>query len=489
MITKTKIVCTIGPASDSPSVFKKLVHTGMDVCRLNFSHGSHVDHRERYELIKDTSDDLAILVDLCGPKIRTGEIREGTFLVTGNEYRISSEIGLEGNSEVCSTNYPPLISDANIGNTIAIDDGIIQLKVVDKTKSELICEVLNGGELRSRKGINAPDVLLSLFFPLEKDIEDVSFILKKLDVDYLAASFVRRKEDIIKIREILDAKDSTIAIISKIEHRDALENFDEILRLSDGIMIARGDLGVEIPPEDVPIIQKKLISKCNRIGKPVIVATQMLDSMMNNPRPTRAEASDVSNAILDGADAVMLSGETAVGKYPVKSVEFMSRIARTAEKHSEFQHIGYSIEHPSITEVFGKGVRSISEEDHLNIKAILTNTRTGSTTRLVSKYRPNKPIIAGTPFSHIKRQLMLVWGVTPIQTKLTNSSNELKYSLTSEALKKGLLQREDQVLIIGGSLLGFPARPNFIQTMTVEEILLFGQKLGNVVERLREKIQ
>ncbi len=477
VITKTKIVCTIGPASEDPSVFKKLVKAGMDVCRLNFSHGSYVDHKARFELIKDISDDLAVLVDLCGPKIRTGEVEEGTVIETGQEFRITSEIGLEGNSKTCSTNYPPLVADAEVGNHLAIDDGLLLLRIVEKTKSELVCKVLNGGPLKSRKGINAPDVPLSLYFPLEKDLQDVKYVMRKLEIDFLAASFVRRKEDLLEIRKLLDEAHSPIGIISKIEHRDALKNFDEILEVSDAIMVARGDLGIEIPTEQVPIVQKDLISKCNRVGKPVIVATQMLDSMINNPRPTRAEASDVSNAILDGADAVMLSGETAVGKFPVEAVKYMEKIAKVAEDHGFMRPIGYGIEQPSITEVFGRGVYIISKEEHLNIKAILTNTRRGSTARLVAKYRPKTPIIAGTPYPSTKRQLSLVWGVCPIQVEVTNSSNKLKYLLAKEANERGLLNPEDQVLIIGGSLLGFPAATNLIQTMKVDDILLFGQQL------------
>jgi pyruvate kinase len=487
-ITKTKIVCTIGPASENPSIFKKLIQAGMNVCRLNFSHGSHLGHRERYDLIKDNSDDFTVIIDLCGPKIRTGDIKKGTKIRTGQKFKISSEIGLEGDSEICSTNYPPLVSDAQVGNHLAIDDGLLHLEVVEKNETELICKVLNGGRLRSRKGINAPDVPLSVFFPLEKDLEDVRYVLRKMDVDYIAASFVRRKEDILKIKEVLDAANSPIGIISKIEHQDALKNFSEILDISDAIMIARGDLGIEIPPEQVPIVQKKLISQCNHAGKPVIVATQMLDSMISNPLPTRAEVSDISNAIFDGADAVMLSGETAIGKFPVESVQYMEKIVRATEDYGGLPQIGYSIEKPSITEIFGRGVLQICDETHLNIKAILTNTRTGYTTRLVAKYRPKKPIIAGTPYIHIKRKLNLVWGVYPIHTKMTNSSNELKYFLAKEATKKGLLSPEDRVLIIGGSLLGFPAKTNLIQTMEVDDMLLFGQQLGQAVEKLRNKI-
>ncbi|MHA2225235.1 MAG: pyruvate kinase [Candidatus Hodarchaeales archaeon] len=482
MVTKTKIVCTIGPASDSMISLKKLVKAGMDVCRLNFSHGSYGDHLERYERIRSVSNDLAILVDLCGPKIRTGDIEEGTIIENGQSFRISGNIGVEGNSQICSTNYPPLIEDAQVGNHLAIDDGLLQLRVTGKSKkkNELICEVLNGGRLKSRKGINAPDVPLSLYFPLQKDLQDIRYVIRKMDVDYFAASFVRRKEDILTVREILDETHSSIHIISKIENQDGLNNFDEILEVSDGIMVARGDLGIEIPSEQVPIVQKQLIKKCNAAGKPVIVATQMLESMTINPRPTRAEVSDVSNAIIDGADAVMLSGETAVGKFPVETVKFMERILREinlnhhllAERRPE-----WSGEEPTIAEVLGRASHLISEASHLNITAIVTSTRTGSSSRLISKYRPEKPIIAGTPYESVKRQLQLVWGVCPLHVKVTPSYDELLYDIVRAATEQNLVSDSDIILAVGGSLLGFPSRTNQIQILKVEDVLLFGQQL------------
>ncbi len=482
MVTRTKIVCTIGPASDSVVILKKLVQAGMDVCRLNFSHGSHPDHLERFERIRSISDDVAVLVDLCGPKIRTGEIENGTVIKTGQTFKISGEIGLEGNSEVCSTNYPPLIDDCNVGNHLAIDDGLLQLVVTKKLKSknELVCKVTNGGPLKSRKGINAPDVPLSLYFPLEKDLEDIRFTIRKLDVDYLAASFVRRKEDILKVKQILEDKNSSVGVISKIEARDALKNFNEILAVSDGIMVARGDLGVEIPGEQVPIVQKELIAKCNAAGKPVIVATQMLDSMTNNPRPTRAEVSDVSNAIIDGADAVMLSGETAAGKYPVETVQYMEKILKEINIHHYLvakKSQKWSGEETSIAEVLGHATHLISETKNLNIKAIVTSTRTGSTTRLIAKCRTEIPIIAGTPYKTLQRQLQLVWGVYPIQVKVTPSYDELLYEIVQNAAERDLLSAKDTILAVGGSLLGFPSKTNMIQIMKVEDVLLFGQQL------------
>ncbi len=481
-ITRTKIVCTIGPASDSVVILKKLVNAGMDVCRLNFSHGSHPDHLERFERIRSISDDVGVLVDLCGPKIRTGEVEKGTVIKTGQTYRISAEIGLEGNSEVCSTNYPPLIDDCKVGNHLAIDDGLLQLVVTKKLKKkkELVCKVTNGGPLKSRKGINAPDVPLSLFFPLEKDLEDIRFVIRKLDVDFVAASFVRRKEDILKIRQVLDDANSSINIISKIEAREALKNFDEILDVSDGIMVARGDLGVEIPGEQVPIVQKELIAKCNAVGKPVIVATQMLDSMTTNPRPTRAEVSDVSNAIIDGADAVMLSGETAAGMYPVETVEYMEKILKEINIHHYLVSRSsqrWTGEESTIAEVLGHATHLISESKNLNIRAIVTSTRTGSTTRLIAKLRTAVPIIAGTPYKILQRQLQLSWGVYPIQVKVTPSYDELLYNIVKSASEQGIVSAKDNILAVGGSLLGFPSKTNMIQIMKVEDVLLFGQQL------------
>ena len=486
MVTKTKIICTIGPASEKIVTLQKLVEAGMDVCRLNFSHGNHPDHLERYERIRSVSDDIAVLIDLCGPKIRTGEVAEGTVIESGQNFRISAEIGLEGDSTICSTNYPPLVDDCEVGHHLAIDDGLLQLKVVkkDKKKKELICQVLHGGSLKSRKGINAPDVPLSLYFPLEKDLEDIRFVIKKMEADFLAASFVRRKDDILAIKDLLDESNSPMQIIAKIENRDGIKNFKEILDVADGIMVARGDLGIEIPSERVPIVQKELIKACNLVGKPVIVATQMLDSMTYNPRPTRAEVSDVSNAIIDGADAVMLSGETAVGKYPVETVNYMERILKEINiNHHLVQRVSnqfISESSTSISEVLGAATDLISQAKNLNIKAIITSTRTGSTSRLIAKWRPEKPIIAGTPYKSVQRQLMLSWGVYPIQVEVVPSFDELVYNIVKTSSEQGILASQDKIIVVGGNLLGFPAKTNMIQIMQVDDVLLYGQKLQRV---------
>lgn len=481
MVT-TKIVATIGPASDNVVTLKELLKC-VDMCRLNFSHGAYPDHLERYERIRSVSDDVAVLVDLCGPKMRTGDVVEGTVLKNGQEFRISGEIGLEGNSEVISTNYPPLIEDAKVGNHLAIDDGLLQFRVIKKStkKNELVCEVLNGGLLKSRKGINAPDVPLSLYFPTQKDLDDIRFILRKFrtSADYLAASFVRRKEDILAVKEILEKANSSIKIISKIENQDGLANFDEILEVSDGIMVARGDLGIEIPSERVPIVQKEIIAKCNKASKPVIVATQMLESMTVNPRPTRAEVSDVSNAIMDGADAVMLSGETAVGKFPIETVGYMEKIITEIGRnlHLITREPTWMSDAPDIPEVLGRASHLISEATSLGINAIVTSTRTGSTTRMIAKCRPETKIIAGTPYETVKRQLQLVWGVYPLCVKVTPSYNELLYEIVLNASERQILDKSDTILVVGGSMLGFPAKTNQLQILKVEDVLMYGQQL------------
>ncbi|MHA2030769.1 MAG: pyruvate kinase [Candidatus Kariarchaeaceae archaeon] len=481
MVT-TKIVATIGPASDSVVSLKEILKY-VDVCRLNFSHGAYPDHRERYERIRSVNSDIAVLVDLSGPKMRTGEVEKGTVLETGQTFRISGQIGIEGNSEVVGTNYPPLIDDAKVGNHLAIDDGLLLFRVTKKLKrsNELVCQVLNGGILKSRKGINAPDVPLSLYFPTQKDLDDVRFVVRKFaqPADYFAASFVRRKEDILAIREILDDANCSTNIITKIENQDGLKNFDEILEVSDGIMVARGDLGIEIPGEQVPIVQKQIISKCNRASKPVIVATQMLESMTVNPRPTRAEVSDVSNAIMDGADAVMLSGETAVGKYPIETVLYMEKIINEVGKNlhlisTEPSWIGDS---PNIAEVLGRAVHLISDASSLNIDAIVTSTRSGSTTRMIAKCRPEKKIIAGTPYDLVKRQLQLVWGVYPLSVKVTPRYHELLYEIVLAATEQQMLNPKDTILAVGGSLLGYPSKTNQLQILKVEDVLLYGQSL------------
>jgi pyruvate kinase len=481
MVT-TKIVATIGPASDSVVALKEILKY-VDVCRLNFSHGAYPDHLERYERIRSVNNDVAVLVDLSGPKMRTGDVEKGTVLETGQEFRISGEIGIEGNSEVVGTNYPPLIEDAKVGNHLAIDDGLLLFRVIKKLKktNELVCEVLNGGALKSRKGINAPDVPLSLYFPTQKDLDDVRFVVRKFEqpADYFAASFVRRKEDILAIRKILDEENCSTQIISKIENQDGLKNFDEILEVSDGIMVARGDLGIEIPGEQVPIVQKQIIAKCNKASKPVIVATQMLESMTVNPRPTRAEVSDVSNAIMDGADAVMLSGETAVGKYPVETILYMEKIITEVGKNLHLISTvpSWSGDSPNIAEVLGRAVHLISDASSLNIEAIVTSTRSGSTTRMIAKNRPEKKIIAGTPYNIVKRQLQLVWGVYPLSVKVTPTYSELLYDIVLAATEKQLLKPKDTILAVGGSMLGYPAKTNQLQILKVEDVLLYGQTL------------
>ncbi|MEW9033825.1 MAG: pyruvate kinase, partial [Planifilum fimeticola] len=331
---KTKIVCTIGPASEELSVLKRLMEAGMNVARLNFSHGSHEEHARRIERIRraaeETGKTVAILLDTKGPEIRTGDLRDGEVELKEGETFILTAEPVEGDASRVSVSYAGLPEDVHPGSTILIDDGLIKLTVVEVRGKEIVCRVVNSGLLKNRKGVNVPGVRIQLPGITSKDAEDILFGLER-GIDFIAASFVRKKEDVLEIRKLLEDRGADIPIIAKIENQEGLDNLDSILEVADGLMVARGDLGVEIPAEEVPLVQKRMIRKCNLLGKPVITATQMLDSMQRNPRPTRAEASDVANAILDGTDAIMLSGETAAGKYPVEAVETMARIASRAE--------------------------------------------------------------------------------------------------------------------------------------------------------------
>lgn len=334
---KTKIVCTIGPASEDPLVLKKLILSGMNVARLNFSHGSHEEHGARIDNIRTCAKELgrpvAIMLDTKGPEIRTGMVQNGQLLLNCEDHLTLTTEQIEGTQEKISITYDQLPQDVHPGATILLDDGLIELKVLDTKPTEIQCLVINGGTLKNRKGVNVPGISVNLPSITEKDIADITFGIQK-NVDFIAASFIRKATDVLQIKQILEDHSSSIAVIAKIENEEGVDNAKEIAEVSDGIMVARGDLGVEIPVEEVPLVQKKLIKICNEFGNPVITATQMLDSMQNNPRPTRAEASDVANAIFDGTDAIMLSGETAVGNYPVEAVEIMDRIAQKAESFS-----------------------------------------------------------------------------------------------------------------------------------------------------------
>ncbi|MDH6370520.1 pyruvate kinase [Paenibacillus sp. VTT E-133280] len=470
---KSKIVCTIGPASESLENIKKLILAGMNVARLNFSHGDFEEHGARIKTIRQASKELnktvAILLDTKGPEIRTGKLEVEPIELVQDEYLTLTTEEILGTQERISITYSELPNDVQVGSTILIDDGLIGLTVVDIQGTEIKTRIVNGGTIKSKKGVNVPGVNISLPGITEKDTNDILFGIEQ-DIDFIAASFVRKASDVQEIRELLSKNNAShIQIISKIENQQGVDNLDEILEASDGLMVARGDLGVEIPAEDVPLAQKLMIQKCNVAGKPVITATQMLDSMQRNPRPTRAEASDVANAIFDGTDAIMLSGETAAGKYPVESVLTMSRIAEKAESaldHHEIFSKQQTAQETTVTEAISQSV-AISALD-LNAKAILSSTVTGHTARVVSKYRPKAPIIAVTTQERTMRQLSLVWGVTPVFGKVATSTDELLETAIQGGKDSGLVQAGDLVVITAGIPLGRSGSTNLVKVSTIE---------------------
>lgn len=465
---KTKIVCTIGPSSESLENIKKLIMAGMNVARLNFSHGDFEEHGARIKTIREASAELgksiAILLDTKGPEIRTGKLKEEPIELVQDELITLTTEEILGDKDRISITYTDLPGDVEVGSTILIDDGLIGLTVVDIQGTEIKCRIVNGGTIKSKKGVNVPGVDISLPGITEKDANDIVFGVEQ-GVDFIAASFVRKASDVLEIRQLLERHNAAnIQIISKIENQQGVDNLDEILEVSDGLMVARGDLGVEIPAEDVPLAQKQMIAKCNLVGKPVITATQMLDSMQRNPRPTRAEASDVANAIFDGTDAIMLSGETAAGKYPVESVLTMSRIAEKAESALEYREIFIkqsNAQQTTVTEAISQSVANSALE--LNAKAIITSTETGYTARMVSKYRPKAPIIAVTTEDQTMRRLALNWGVTPVKGKVASSTDEMFDKAMKGGLDSGIVKEGDLVVITAGIPLGRSGSTNLIK--------------------------
>ena len=482
---KTKIVCTIGPASEELSVLKRLMEAGMNVARLNFSHGSHEEHALRIERIRraaaETGKTVAILLDTKGPEIRTGDLREGEVELKEGETFILTAEPVEGDASRVSVSYAGLPEDVHPGSTILIDDGLIKLTVVEVRGKEIVCRVVNSGLLKNRKGVNVPGVRIQLPGITSKDAEDILFGLER-GIDFIAASFVRKKEDVLEIRKLLEDRGADIPIIAKIENQEGLDNLDSILEVADGLMVARGDLGVEIPAEEVPLVQKRMIRKCNLLGKPVITATQMLDSMQRNPRPTRAEASDVANAILDGTDAIMLSGETAAGKYPVEAVETMARIASRAESALRYRDLFRQRSRElevSITDSISQAVVHTAEA--LNCAAIITSTESGHTARMVSKYRPRAPIVAVTPHEEVMRKLTLVWGVHPVKGREVNSTDEMLQSAIDSSLAANTVRHGDLVVITAGVPVGQPGTTNLIKVHVISDVLAKGQGVGRQV--------
>ncbi|MDG0842684.1 pyruvate kinase [Staphylococcus equorum] len=482
---KTKIVCTIGPASESEEMLEKLMKAGMNVARLNFSHGDHAEHKARIDSIRKVSKKLgktvAILLDTKGPEIRTHSMKDGGIELKRDTEVIVSMTEVEGTPEKFSVTYDNLINDVEEGSYILLDDGLIELQVkrLDKDKGEVVCDVLNTGELKNKKGVNLPGVKVNLPGITEKDAEDINFGISE-DVDFIAASFVRRPSDVLDIRKLLEAqKNTTISIIPKIENQEGIDNIQGILDVSDGLMVARGDMGVEIPPESVPMVQKDLIRQCNKLGKPVITATQMLDSMQRNPRATRAEASDVANAIYDGTDAVMLSGETAAGLYPEEAVKTMRNIAVSAEGAQDYKKLlsdRTKLVETSLVNAIGVSVAHTAL--NLNVKAIVAATESGSTARTISKYRPQSDIIAVTPNPETARQCALVWGIHPVIKEGRKTTDALLNNAVATAVETEKVQNGDLIIITAGVPTGEKGTTNMMKLHLVGDELAKGQGIG-----------
>ncbi|MBY6050935.1 pyruvate kinase [Cytobacillus firmus] len=482
---KTKIVCTIGPASESVEKLTQLIEAGMNVARLNFSHGDFEEHGQRIQNIREASEKtgktVAILLDTKGPEIRTNNMVDGAIELRAGENIIISMNEVEGTAEKFSVTYAGLIEDVHTGSKILLDDGLIGLEVtkIDKANSEIHTKILNSGTLKNKKGVNVPGVSVNLPGITEKDAQDIIFGIEQ-GVDFIAASFVRRASDVLEIRQLLEEHNASyINIIPKIENQEGVDNIEEILEISDGLMVARGDLGVEIPAEEVPLVQKQLIKKCNAQGKPVITATQMLDSMQRNPRPTRAEASDVANAIFDGTDAIMLSGETAAGSYPVEAVQTMHNIASRAESaldHKEILSNRSKDNEHNITDAIGESVAHTAL--NLDVNAIITPTESGHTARMISKYRPKAPIVAVTSNDHVSRRLSLTWGVYPQIGQKASTTDDMLDIAVEESLNSGIVASGDLVVITAGVPVGEAGTTNLMKIHVVGDILAKAQGIG-----------
>ena len=466
---RAKIVCTLGPASSDPEILKQMIQAGLDVARLNFSHGTHDDHRRMYEMVRSLSDEVgkpvAILQDLQGPKIRVGKFENGSIeLKTGDRLIITTE-PVEGNQERVSTTYPNLPNDVNIGSVLLLDDGLLRLSVVQVTGHEVHTVVEVGGILKNNKGINLPGVNVSAPSLTDRDKDDLELGLE-LGVDYVALSFVRAALDMHMLRARIGDRYKAPKLIAKIEKPEAVQELDAIIAVSDGIMIARGDLGEELPPEKVPMFQKHAILQATRQGCLTITATQMLDSMTNNPRPTRAEASDVANAILDGSGAVMLSGETASGRYPVETIRMMDRIIREVEQSPAYTN--FKAPTPQTGAMRGGFTDAVARAatvaaDDLGVKALVAFTESGRTARLLTSYRPSKKIIACTPNSDVLHKLQLYWGVVPATIERKNTIDDMVLAVERLLQDKGLAIAGDEVIIIMGTPFGVGAETNLIK--------------------------
>ena len=480
---KTKIICTLGPASESENVLRKLMIEGMDVVRFNFSHGTHEEQMKKLNRVKRLREELnlpvAALLDTKGPEIRLKTFENGKAeLKRGSKFTLTTR-EVVGNSEIASITYVDLPKDVKVGGRILLDDGLIELYIDDVEDTEIHCTVVNAGVISNQKGVNVPDTVLSMPFISQRDYDDICFGIEN-GFDFIAASFTRTAEDILEIRKILEEKNcNTINIIAKIENMQGVQNINEIIRVSDGIMVARGDMGVEIPMEEVPVLQKKIIRKVYQAGKQVITATQMLDSMMKNPRPTRAEATDVANAIYDGTSAIMLSGETAAGAYPVEAVQTMVKIAERTEIDINYRRRFSELGTEAITDV----TNAISHATcttgmDLNAAAIITVSKSGRTARMISKFRPTCPIIACTMSPSVWRQLNLSWGVQPLIIEEKGTTDDLFETAVEEAQKKGYVKQGDVTVITAGVPLGVSGTTNMLKVQVVGHILANGEGIN-----------
>ncbi|MCF2668899.1 pyruvate kinase [Faecalicatena contorta] len=453
---KTKIICTMGPNTNDESLMRKLVQSGMDIARFNFSHGDHEEQKMRMDVLKKIRDEegkpIAILLDTKGPEIRTGILKDGkkVMLQAGNVFTLSTE-DIVGDETKTSITYPGLVADVQVGSTILIDDGLIELKVKEKRDTEIVCKIVNGGELGERKGVNVPNVPVRLPAITDKDRDDLRFGVEQ-KVDFIAASFVRNAECILEIKAFLkECGAPYIPVIAKIENAEGIKNIDEIIRCADGIMVARGDLGVEIPAEEVPYLQKMIIQKCNDNYKPVITATQMLDSMIRNPRPTRAEVTDVANAVYDGTDAVMLSGETAQGKYPVEALQMMVHIVESTEEHLDYDLILKKAgEHRMKSASSALGHATVTTANNLRAKCIITPTVSGATARVVSKFKPQMDIIGVSPNETTLRRMQIYWGVRPLKSIEVHTTEDICNSAIDLICAKQMAETGDVVILTAG---------------------------------------
>ena len=485
ILKKTKIVCTIGPASEKPEVLEQLIQNGMNVARLNFSHGTHEEHLEKIKTIRrlrrKLNAPIAIMLDTKGPEIRTGNYNVDEIFLKPDDIFTLTTRDVIGTQEIVSVTHKGLPNDVKIGSEIYIDDGLVQLEVIDiKDGTDVVCKVLNNGVLSNHKGVNLPGSKTNLPSITPKDVDDIKFGIEN-GIDLIAASFVRKKEDVYDIRKVLeDHGGEDIKIISKIESQEGVDNIEEIIEASDGIMVARGDLGIEIKTELIPGVQKDIIRRCNAAAKPVITATQMLDSMIRNPRPTRAETTDVANAIIDGTDCVMLSGETAGGKYPVQAVKTMRDICITTELSDDFIEKVYNtkvITRRNTTNSIARSTCQIARE--LDAKAIISCTSSGNTSRVISKFRPRTTIIAATTTETVARQLSVVWGVYPLVIQQAHETDELIERAIVSGLSEGYLEEGDLTVVTAGVPLGVSGSSNLIKVHVIGDIITSGTGIGS----------